>query len=245
MIERLAGPYGDVRRLAGLALAARPAAQRTIWLIRLRQGVSFQDGARFNASAVLANAMRWRAAPEGAALLPGLVAVDAPRPDLVRFIFGHPFSHLPRQLSSPRLGIVSPRVLRSPHAAALLARGERTGTGAFEVRERGPARVLIARNVSWWGSKHGLGPALDQAELRVVPSAASRLRMLRRGEVEVAGGLGPSEVARLRHDPLLTDLPGPAGKALGLERSVRGIDSATEIPVLSTVWLTEIGTGGG
>jgi peptide/nickel transport system substrate-binding protein len=244
LIENLTGPYGDVRRLPGLALAAHPLADKTIWRLRLRQNVRFQDGARFNASAVLENARRWRTTIEGAALLPGLVAVDAPRPDLVRFIFDRPVPGLSRQLSSPRLSVVSPRILRSPQAEARLARGDRTGTGAFELRERSSSRVLIARYVGWWGTKHDLGPAVDQVELRAVDGAHQRLTLLRRGEVQVAERLGPAELAGLRRDPLLTEQQGPDGTALGLERSIRGI-APGEIPVLSGVWLTRVGSATG
>jgi peptide/nickel transport system substrate-binding protein len=243
LIEELAGPYGDTRRLAGLALAAHPGANQTIWRLPLRQHVRFQDGARFNASAVLDNWRRWRTTAEGQALLPGLVAVDAPRPDLARFIFDRPDPDLKRQLSSPRLSVVSPRVLSSPDAGARLARGDRTGTGAFEVRQRGSRGVLIARNVRWWGTRHELGPAVDQVELRAVRGAAERLTLVRRGQAQVAQRLGPRQVASLRRDPLLTALPGRGGTALGLERSVRGIDSAERIPALSGVWLTRIGAG--
>lgn len=243
LIEELAGPDGDTRRLPGLALAAQPGAGQTIWRLPLRQNVRFQDGARFNASAELDNWRRWRATAEGHALLPGLIAVDAPRPDLVRFIFDRPDLDLKRQLSSPRLSVVSPRVLNSADAGARLARGDRTGTGAFEVRERDSRRVVIARNVAWWGTRHELGPAIDQVELQAERSAARRLMLLRRGQAQVAERLGPAQLAGLRRDPLLTHLPGPNGTALGLERSVRGIDAADRIPALSGVWLTRIGAG--
>jgi peptide/nickel transport system substrate-binding protein len=242
LIERLAGPYGDVRRLPGLALSANPVAGATTWRLPLRAGVRFQDGTLFNASAVLANAERWRASPTGRALLPGLTAVDAPRPDLVRLFFDRATPKLPTQLSDPRLGIVSPRALE-PDPAAELRHPERAGTGPFELRERGPSEVLVARNTGWWGTRHQLGPALDQVQFRMVPSAAERLTLLRRGEVQVADRLGPAEVRRLRGDPLLSALPGPRGTALGLERSVRGIDAATQIPSLSGAWLTRIGAG--
>ena len=243
LIEELTGPYGDVRRVPGLALAAHPGAGQTIWRLPLRQDVQFQDGARFNASAVLDNWQRWQRTAEGQSLLPGLVAVDAPRPDLVRFIFDRPDPNLKRQLSSPRLSVVSPRVLKSPNATARLARGDRTGTGAFEVRERDSRGVLIARNMGWWGTRHELGPAVDQVELRAVSGAAKRLTLLRRGQAQVAERLGRAQVAHLRRDPLLTEFPGRGGRALGLERSVRGIDAADRIPALSGVWLTRIGVG--
>jgi ABC-type transport system substrate-binding protein len=244
LIASLAGPYEDVRRLPGLALSARPSPDKTIWRLGLREGVRFQDGARFNASAVLANAERWRTTSAGRALLPGLVAVDAPRPDLVRFIFDRANPILPRQLASPQLGVVSPRVLGGGGGlAARLARADRTGTGAFELRERTRRTILLARNTAWWGTARDLGPALDQAEFRAVADADQRLGLLENGKVQVAAELGSPQLARLRRDPLLTALAGSGDTAVGLERSVRGFDSATEIPFLSGVWLTRVGTG--
>jgi peptide/nickel transport system substrate-binding protein len=245
LVERLSGPYGDVRRVPGLAIAADPLAHKQIWRLRLRQGVRFQDGARFNASAVLDNAQRWRTTAAGAALLPGLVAVDAPRPDLVRFFFSAPDPAFARQLAAPQLGVVSPRVLGSAAQSRRLERGLRTGTGAYELREQDSSHVLIARNTDWWGTKHGLGPALDEIDFRIVPGAVGRLVLLRNGQAQVAEQLSQAQAAAVRRDPLLTALPGPDGTSLGVERSVRGIDSAGEIPVLSRVWLTRIGSGTG
>ena len=245
LVDKLAGPYGDVRRVPGLAISADPIAHKRIWRLRLRQGVRFQDGARFNASAVLDNAQRWRTTAAGAALLPGLSAVDAPRPDLVRFFFSRPDPAFTRQLAAPQLGVVSPRALSSAAGSRRLERGLRTGTGAYELRERDSSHVLIARNTRWWGTKHALGPALDQVDFRIVPGAAGRLMLLRHGGAQVAERLSQAQVAALRRDPLLTALPGADGRSLGLERSVRGVDSAGAIPVLSQVWLTRIGSGVG
>jgi peptide/nickel transport system substrate-binding protein len=242
LVESLAGPYGDVRRLPGLAVSEHPSPDRTIWSLDLREGVRFQDGSRFNASAVLANVARWRSTPASSALLPGLVAVDAPRPDLVRFVFSRPEPHAPRLLSSPRLGIVSPAALRSGDDRAI-SRADRTGTGPFEVRERSTGRVLEARNTAWWGSGRGLGPALDQVEFHYVPDPAERVRLLRAGDVQVAEGLDASELDAAVRDPLITELSGRSGAGLGLERSVRGFDSVGQIPSLSAAWLTRIGQG--
>ncbi len=245
LIERLSGPYGDPRRLAGLVTSVEPAAHQTIWTLHLRPNVRFQDGARYNASAVLANVQRWRATSASSTLLPGLVAVDAPRPDLVRFIFDRADPDLDRQLASPRLGLVSPRALRSQNAFARLARGVAAGSGPFELRERDPRRIVLARNVQWWGTHVGLGPAVDQIEFRVAATAAERLVLLHRAEVQVAYDLGPAQVATLRRDPLLTELRGAGGMDVGLQRSVRGIESAGQIPLLSQAWLTTIAAGTG
>jgi peptide/nickel transport system substrate-binding protein len=245
LVERLAGPFDDTRRVNGLALRVRPSADRTVWRLLLRQGVRFQDGARFNASAVLANVERWRATGIGQRLLPLPFEVDAPRPHLVRFILARPDPRLERRLASPRLGIVSPRALGDDPGALGTnpVRDEDAGTGPFDLRERGGGRLLLAHNTGWWGSERGLGPALDRLEFLTVPRGSERLRLLVGGGVQVAEGIGARGLRRLRAQPLLAALPQGDGRWRGVERSVRGIDSGREIPPLQRVWLTALGRG--
>jgi hypothetical protein len=177
-------------------------------------------------------------------LLPGLVAADAPRPDLVRLILDRPVPGMRRLLASPRLGIVSPRELSARAGSGTrLVRTTGAGTGPFELRGAAGPSVVLARNTGWWGTPRGLGPALDQVALRVAPSSFERLRLLHRGDVEAAWALPNGLAAGLRGDPLLTRVPGPGGRWTGLERSVRGIGSARTPPPLSSVWLTRIGAG--
>jgi peptide/nickel transport system substrate-binding protein len=241
LVEQLAGPFDDASRVPGLALSARPSSDRTIWRLRLRPGITFQDGTPLDASAVLANAERWSTTEAGRALLPNLFEADAPRPDLVRFFLSAPDSRFDERLGSPRLGIVSPRVLGAGDRAEL-ASGVNTGTGAFELRERDRTRLLLARNSAWWGTPRGLGPALEQVEFRIVPDAEERLALLEAGDVRAASGLGPFSLQQANGDPLLTTLRGNE-VGIALERSVRGIDTAREPPSLQAVWLTSIGAG--
>jgi hypothetical protein len=85
----------------------------------------------------------------------------------------------------------------------------------------------------------GLGPALDGVTFVVARQSSQRLRLLREGTVQVADPLGPAELRAADSDPLLDIVGGPAG-GIGLEGSVRGIDSAETTPVLSGVWLTRL-----
>ena len=178
LVEVLTGPFGDLRDVSGLAKSSDSSRDATIWRFRLRPKIRFGDGTPFNASAVLANADRWLASPEGRVLLPDLAAVDAPRPNLVRFILNRPDETFPERLAQARLGIVSPRGLReaSPITGVRVADGG-TGTGAFEFREQEPgATTVLARNASWWGTRLRLGPALDQIVFGVAPAWSSASR---------------------------------------------------------------------
>ncbi len=241
LIERLSGPYVRAAPQAGLALEARPSRDRTTWTVTLRSGVRFQDGTPFNAAAVLANSRRWQSSPVGRTLLPHLFAVDAPRPDEVRFLLDEPLPDLVSRLSSPRLGIVSPRALdpQSGQGASFVGDVARSGTGAFQIGPSGPARQMLSRFAGWWGSPMGLGPSLDGVTFVLAPQPSQRLRLLQEGTVQVADSLDPAGLRAAASDPLLDTVGGPSS-GIGLEGSVRGIDSAEEVPVLSSVWLTRL-----
>jgi peptide/nickel transport system substrate-binding protein len=241
LTRRVSGPFGG--SAPGLALSARAGEGETIWRVRLRPGVRFTDGARLNAAAVLENAMRWQTTAEGQVLLPGLVATDAPRPDLVRFIFDRPFADLPRRLASARLGVVSPRALRLPSAGTRLASGAAAGTGPFDLHRSDGREVILARNPQWWGTRRELGPGVELIVVRFPRAAGRRLALLERGTVQVAEGLGPDELRAVSRDPLLTAAPEGSG-GVGLSRAVRGFTGAGT-PALSSVWMTTVGAGGG
>jgi ABC-type transport system substrate-binding protein len=241
LIERLAGPYVQSAGQPGLALSARPSRDRTIWTVTLRTDVRFEDGMPFNASAVVANSRRWQSSAAGRKLLPHLFAVDAPRPDEVRFLLDQPVPDLVSRLSSPRLGIVSPLALdpQSGRQARFLPDATGSGSGAFMLGPRGPGRLSLTRFAGWWGSTLGLGPSLDGVSFVLAPQPDQRLRLLQEGAVEVADPLGALGLRAADADPLLDSVGGPL-TGIALEGSVRGIDSATTIPVLSGVWLTRL-----
>jgi ABC-type transport system substrate-binding protein len=102
----------------------------------------------------------------------------------------------------------------------------------------------MARNTEWWGSERGLGPAIEQLELSVVPSADEHVDELVEGTVQVAGELDAGKLRRIRDDPLLTAVTKPGGLGLGAERSVRGIPAGGGAPPLNAVWLTRIRAAG-
>jgi peptide/nickel transport system substrate-binding protein len=240
LVARLRGPYGATTIRPGLALAAERSPDGSVWTLTLRRDVRFHDGTPFNATAVLANSRRWTTLPEGRRLLPGLFAVDAPRPDQVRFLLDAPDPKLAARLSSPQLAIVSPQGLEPQGGArARIRTTGAAGTGPYELESVSDTRLELSRDPAWWGSRDGLGPALDGVAFLAAPLPGRRLRMLESGSVQVADPLGPAALATVAQDPLLASVGGPR-VGIGLEGSVRGLDSARAIPILSRVWLTDI-----
>jgi peptide/nickel transport system substrate-binding protein len=242
LVEELGGPFDDPRRLPGVALSARPSSDDRDWVLRLRPGIRFQDGTPVDAQAVVANAQRWQALSSRSRLPPEPeLFVFSPRPDQVAFKLAVPDPRFDRRLASPRLGLVSPPVLREAGLSPLSpGQASESGTGPFELRERSRDELLLARNSDWWGTDRGLGPAIDQLELPVITDPEERLSELRGGGVDVSAELRSTEARELRDDPLLTAFPDGYGTATGIERSVRGIPPGIPAPSLNEVWLTRI-----
>ena len=126
------------------------------------------------------------ASPAGREAL-GELLVDAPRPDLVRFILPAPDPSSTAGSRSCSSG--SSRRGRSRRRAA--ASSTRAGChraaparSSCESEVRRPS--LLARNTEWWGTDHGLGPGVDQIEMRIVTDPGERLGLLRDGTVQVA-----------------------------------------------------------
>lgn len=242
LVEELGGPFDDPRRVPGVALSARPSSGDRVWVVRLRPGIRFQDGTALDAQAVVANARRWQALSSRSGLPPeSELFVFSPRPDEVTFKLAVAHPRFDRRLASPRLGLVSPRVLRAAGLAPLTpGQASESGAGPFELRERSRDELLLARNSEWWGTDRGLGPVIDQLEVPVVPGPAKRLDELRDGSVDVAAQLPTAQVRALRHDPVLTAVPDGYGTATGIVRAVRGISPGIPAPSLNGVWLTRI-----
>jgi peptide/nickel transport system substrate-binding protein len=231
------GPFGASRRSPGVAGSFRPNPDATIWTARLRRGVTFSNGDPLDADAVLVNADRWIGSAAGRARIPELAAADSPRPGRVRFLLDRPSRHFPSRLADPRFGLVAPAPLLGVGRDRL--RLDASGTGPFEYRGHDGRTVLLARNASWWGTPLGLGPGVDQVELTAVAGGPNRVDALVGEGAEVADELGKTAANRVTADPLLTAVGG-GGKTLGLERSVRGLDSAAAGQSLADVWLTDL-----
>ncbi len=237
LISRERGPFDQTRELSGPARRVESLEGGSLWIARLRPGVTFTDGEPLDGGAVKANADRWIAGAVGREVVPELAAVDYPRPGLVRFILNRPTPDFDRILSRPELGLVSPAAIAAAGTGPI--RWEGAGTGPFELRERDGDRVLLARNAAWWGTPLGLGPGVDQIELLSVPDVSLRAEQLESGQVEVADALDRPAAEAVAANPLLATVSG-GGDVVGIERSVRGLDAADPGQSLADVWLTDL-----
>lgn len=241
LISTESGPFGQTRARFGLARPLGPHDGGTVWRYRLRSGVAFQDGARFDSDAVAANVERWLASSVAIELLPGLRGVDSPQPGLVRFLFSAPVDNPDVALSDGRLGIVSPAALNAMHGGEVTRGG--SGTGPFELRADAPGlagETVLARNSGWWGASFGLGPGVDQIVLALEPDPSERLASLEAGDVRIADQLDRDDAAALADAPLLTVIGDAGTPLIAFDRSVRGLASTRPDQSLADVWLTTL-----
>lgn len=237
LVAHLAPPLGASGGRRGPARPIGPEQGGRLWRFQLRPDARFQDGTDIDAEAVGANVQRWLTSGIAAQLLPELNAVDSPLPGEVRFQLSSPVPDLPRRLSDPRLGLVSPTVLLDSGLGEV-ADGA-GGSGAYEPRLITSDRVLLSASGDWWGRAAGLGPGIARFEFTVAPSPLQRLGLLRDGVVEIAEDLSTHAQSLLARDPLLTSVE-QDGRVTGASAAVRGLHGGVPVQPLSETWLTTL-----
>lgn len=152
----------------------------TVWTAKVREGVTFADGAPVDAAAVVAS-YKFRADPANcrcSANYDGMT-VEATDPMTVRFTLAEPRARLDTtRLTDP---VVSPATL----AAGVDRNKTPVGTGPFQLVDRDA--LTFERNAKYWrkDDKGRSLPYLDKVRLAPIPDPSVRLNALRKGEVQV------------------------------------------------------------
>ncbi|WP_344923044.1 ABC transporter substrate-binding protein [Streptosporangium oxazolinicum] len=192
-----------------LATSWKVSPDRLAYTFELRQGVTFTDGERFDAQAVVDN-LDHVVAPETKSLLAGSLlaayrSAKAVGPSTVEVRLKRPDSGLLGALALPNLGIQSPRTLKGSPSALC---AKIVGTGPFRsdtgfVPQKG---IDYVKNPSYdWGPEGRQGPArLDRIEVKVVPDNAARLGALTSGQVDAVTALSPTSLNTVKDQPGFT-----------------------------------------
>ncbi|MGI8477012.1 MAG: ABC transporter substrate-binding protein [Thermomicrobiales bacterium] len=191
----------------GLAESWTISPDGLTYTFKLRQGVTFHDGAAFNADAVV----RWydsikKGAPgsqfdatkmpymEG--FLTGLVSTVAKTDDAtVVFTLPKPYSPLLANLAIPIFGIISPTAIEK---YGLDVGVNPSGTGPFMlvkpddwVRD---SQLTVAANPKYWGG----APGVQKVIFKIAPESATRLQQVEAGEIDIAMFLSPADVNKTK-----------------------------------------------
>ncbi len=171
------------------------------YTFKLRQGVVFHDGTPFNADAVKFNFERMLDKSFGSprfnevSLVTAVTAVD---PYTVRITLDKPYS--------PFLAVLSDRagMMVSPAAAQKVGKGlarEPVGTGPYKFVEKRPQeRIVLERFDKHWDKSAG---NVDRIIYRPFTDENARVANIRAGELDIIDQVAPTEIPKLRTDPVL------------------------------------------
>src|SRR3989475_347209 len=182
-------PDGQLSRDLGIATAWEPSADHRRWTFTLRRGVRFHNGDELTSSDVkwsLLRAISKRSTTGYAGVLRALLQdIETPAPDRVVIVTKEPTLVIPpylsRALSSE--GMILPRKYVEAVGDDMFAQ-KPIGSGPYRFVEQvtGSHVKLTAVERHW-----RLGtPKYRIVTFRVVPEEATRMAMVRRGDVDVA-----------------------------------------------------------
>ncbi len=246
IFEPLGGNVRSARsskRIKGLVKTWQRSLSGRVWLVRLRDGISFQDGTKLDAKAVVANSRRWSTAPEVADLIGDRIQkVTSPRSTLVRFSLKEPLSDLPSKLASPRLGLVSPKALNPASGnGAKVKRVRDAGSGPFKLDSADDKKVDLLANEDWWAKSRGISPALGTIRFSLELKQDRRIARLKENSAQLASGIDEITLNTLADDPNVQPLGVQDGSGYASVLWLRGINlSKLGATSLAAAWISSV-----
>ncbi len=180
-----------------LATSYEWSADSKALTLKLRSGVTFHDGEKFDAAAVKYNIERHKTMPGSnrRGELAPVTTVDVIDPATVRLNLSAPFSPLLAQLADRSGMMVSPKAAQEA--------GEKFGakpvcSGPFRFAERvAQDRIVLERYANYWnkGEIH-----MEKLVYLPIPDATVRLANLKSGQLDFIERMAASDVPALKSD---------------------------------------------
>ncbi|MBV9188953.1 MAG: ABC transporter substrate-binding protein, partial [Betaproteobacteria bacterium] len=183
-----------------LATSYEWSADNKALTLKLRSGVTFHDGEKFDAAAVKFNIERHKTMPGSnrRGELAPVASVDVVDPLTVRLNLSAPFAPLLAQLADRAGMMVSPK--------AAQAAGEKFGakpvcSGPFKFVERvAQDRIVFERFPQYW-NKDAIH--FDKVTFLPIVDSTVRLASLKSGQLDIIERLAGSDVPQVKSDPRL------------------------------------------
>ena len=184
-----------------LAESWRVEQAGAVYRFRLRDGVTWHDGAPFTSADVKFSfeevLLKFHARTK--ASMGGLLAgIDTPDGRTVVFRFKQPYAPMLFQLDATEAPIVAKHIYQGSDPQTSPANVNPVGTGPFKfVSYKKGAEIRLARNPGYF--KKGL-PYLDEVVMRIIPDASTQVLALENGEVDFLWGVPGPQLGRLTAD---------------------------------------------
>ncbi len=238
-VDSLIAKNADGRFLPWLATEWTVSPDGKTYDFKLREDVTFHDGERLDAEAVKFNLdfVKDPANTNSAGqLLQFYEKSEVVSPTEIRITLTKPDSALLESLASIRLGILSPKALKS--GDRLCSGGPAlagSGTFLFQSYTRGQSISLVRNERYGWAPGYAAhqGPAyLDKATIRFLPEYSVRAGALSSGQVDVIEGVQPTDIALFKDQPGFQLLVGPSGAQTSFTLNINyTIPPATDVRV--------------
>ncbi|HEY2621473.1 MAG TPA: ABC transporter substrate-binding protein [Acetobacteraceae bacterium] len=192
--------------------------------MRLRDGVTFHDGAAMDADAVKANLERYRSAPESLRKgeLKPVSSVEIVDPHTVRLHLSLPYAPLVAVLADRAGMMISPKALGRDVTPDLPC------AGPFKLTERvAQDRIVVDRFAGYWNAD---AIKLDRIVYHPQPDTTVRLVNLQAGQLDMVERLGPTDVATVKRNPKLRLISQPALAYYSMSINLAAPDSPLKDP---------------
>jgi ABC-type transport system substrate-binding protein len=178
VLEPLAAVGSDKQAAPFLATSWTPNADSTSWTVKLRPGVTFQNGEKFDAAAVKKNFDFFLTGPLTSMALSGVLTSTTVVDDqTVRFDMSQPWGAFPNSILDGPFYMMAPAMLALPDQGQAHPIG--TGPFTFDSWQRDNSFKAV-KNPNYW--QKGL-PHLDSIEFKVIPDSTSRMNALKSGNI--------------------------------------------------------------
>ena len=200
MLQGLYGFDKDMKILPVLAESTDADEGAQEFIIHLRHGVTFHDGAKFDALAVKTSFDR-AANPDNklkrASLYAPIAHTDVVDEFTVKIVLKYPFGAFINNLAHQAYAISSPQAIAT-YGKDLDKHP--VGTGPYKFVSWQTDTLKVTRNEHYW--RPGL-PRVDNITIRSVPESGSRIAMLQAGEAQFIYPLPVEMVKLAEKDPKL------------------------------------------
>jgi glutathione transport system substrate-binding protein len=207
MLQGLYGFDKDMKMIPVLAESTEASADAMSYVVHLRHGIVFHDGAPFNATAVKTSfdrAMNPDNHLKRAALYAPIDKTEVVDEFTVKITLKYPFGAFINNLAHQAFAISSPKAIAE--FGKDIARHP-SGTGPYKFVSWETDTLKVEKNEQYW--KPGL-PKVDTLTIRSIPENGARLAMLQAGEAQYIYPMPPELVKVLAKSPKLDVVSAPS-----------------------------------